>query len=58
MRRLDWIRRLFKRRPPTEYDHEDVEEAARIRDRVETTRLSNLSGSAAEFYDSGRGSHR
>jgi hypothetical protein len=56
MRALDWIKQLFNRPPPEDYDHEDVEEAERIRDRVEDIRMSNLTpGSAGEFYESGRG---
>jgi hypothetical protein len=54
VRTLDWIKRLFRRSPPEEYDHEDVEEAERIRDRVDDIRMSNLGGSAAEYYESGR----
>jgi hypothetical protein len=55
VRVLRWLKRLFRRPPPAEYDHEDVEEAERIRDRVEDIRMSNLGGSAAEYYESGRG---
>lgn len=55
VRAFDWIRRLFRRPPPEEYDHEDVEEAERIRDRVDDIRMSNLGGSAAEYYETGRG---
>jgi hypothetical protein len=55
VRVLGWLKRLFRRSPPADYDHEDVEEAERIRDRVEDIRMSNLGGSAAEYYESGRG---
>jgi hypothetical protein len=55
VRTLDWIKRLFRRSPPEEYDHEDVEEAERIRNRVEDIRMSNLGGSGAEYYESARG---
>jgi hypothetical protein len=56
VRALEWVKRLFRRPPEEEeYDHEDIEEAQRIRDRVEDIRMSNLGGSAGEYYESGRG---
>lgn len=53
---LQKLREAFTRSPPTEEEIESAAESGRIRDAVETTRLSQRSGSAGENYESGRGS--
>ena len=49
---VGWLR---PDRPKTGEDLEAAEEGSRIRERMETTRLSTLSGAGAENYQTGRG---
>jgi hypothetical protein len=51
---LDRIKSIVRPAPKPE-DLEASREAARIRDQVDTTRLSTRGGSGAENYQSGRG---
>jgi hypothetical protein len=46
------LKQLFQGKPMSP---EDAEEARRLRDQMETARLSQRSGSAGENYESGRG---
>ena len=57
---MAFLRRLRSRLSlrPTPEDLEASQEAARIRDQVETTRLSTRGGSASENYQTGRGPSR
>jgi hypothetical protein len=47
----------FRATPKTPEDIAAEAEAKRLADQIETARLSQRSGSAAENYQSGRGSH-
>lgn len=49
------LRGAFRRTPPTAEELEEAAEAARLRDELETLRLSQRS-TAGENYQSGRGS--
>jgi hypothetical protein len=49
---IGWLR---PERPESAEDLEAAQEGSRIRERMETTRLSTLSGSGAENYQTGRG---
>jgi hypothetical protein len=52
---LQKIRDVFRRSPPSPDDVEALAESARLRDELETIRLSQRS-TAGENYQSGRGS--
>jgi hypothetical protein len=55
---MNLLKRLFRRlqSPPGADDRAAVAEAERLRDQMETIRLSQRAGSAGENYQSGRGS--
>jgi hypothetical protein len=52
---LQKFRDLFRREPPSPEDLEEAAESQRLRDELETIRLSQRS-TAGENYQSGRGS--
>jgi hypothetical protein len=55
---MNLLKRLFARlqSPPGAEDRAATAEAERLRDQMETIRLSQKAGSAGENYQSGRGS--
>lgn len=54
---LQKLRDAFRRTPPTQEEVEEAAESARMRDEMETLRLSQRS-TAGENYQSGRGSRQ